>query len=432
MATVHCTKKPSTVSKKRYGERKPTTGANSKASSFQTIPALFRKDSSALLATSKNIQSLALNQQHLTTLTTFTPASTARIGPLHVSLLDPAVPLPPPFTVQEHEVRKLLKQQSSRKAAGPDNVSTSTLKYCADELATVFTDLFNASLNLHIVPVCFKAASIIPVLKKPKATALNDVRPVALMKVFERLVLRYLKSVTNSSMDPLQFAYRENRCTDDAVALALHFVMQHLDYPNTYARILFVDYSSAFNTVIPQQLYDKLQLLSLDPSMCYWLLDFLLQRSQVVNMNSIISSTIIMNTGTPQGCVLSPLLDSLFTNDCVSHHSSVPLLKFADDITLVGLVSDSDESEYRHEVSSLVSWCDTNNLQLNASKTREMIVDFRTEKNPLAPIIVNGDSIERVDCFKFLGTIISSDLAWENNTDAVVKNANKDCSSCAN
>ena len=69
-------------------------------------------------------------------------------------------------------------------------------------------------------------------------------------------------------------------------------------------------------------------------------------------------------------------------------------------------MSDSDESEYRHEVSSLVSWCDNNNLQLNASKTREMIVDFRKRKNPLAPIIVNGDSIERVDCFKCLGTII--------------------------
>ena len=52
-----------------------------------------------------------------------------------------------------------------------------------------------------------------------------------------------------------------------------------------------------------------------------------------------------------------------------------------------------------------------------------MIVDFRKRKNPLAPIIVNGDSIERVDYFKFLGTIISSDLAWENITDAVVKKA---------
>ena len=132
------------------------------------------------------------------------------LTPTSVSLPDPAVPLPPPLTVQEHEVRKLLKQQSSRKAAGQDNVSTSTLKYCANVLATVCTYLFNASLNLHIAPVCFKAASVIPVPKKPKATAMNDFRPVALtsvvMKVFERLVLRYLKSVTNSSMNSLQFA----------------------------------------------------------------------------------------------------------------------------------------------------------------------------------------------------------------------------------
>ena len=58
---------------------------------------------------------------------------------------------------------------------------------------------------------------------------------------------------------------------------------------------------------------------------------------------------------------------------------------------------------------------------MNASKTREMIVGFRKSKNPLAPIIANSDSIKRVDYFKFLGTIISSDLAWENNTGAVVK-----------
>ena len=88
--------------------------------------------------------------------------------PISVSLLDPAVSLSPPFNVQEHEVRKLFKQQSSRKAAGSDNMSTSTLKHCDDKLASLFMELFSASLHQHTVPLCFKAATIIPVPKKTK------------------------------------------------------------------------------------------------------------------------------------------------------------------------------------------------------------------------------------------------------------------------
>ena len=120
--------------------------------------------------------------------------------------------------------------------------------------------------------ICIKAATIIPIPEKPTVKALNDIRPVVLtsvvMNVLERLVLTYMKYVANPSKDPLQFAYRENRCTDNDVTVALHFVMQHLESPNRYARILFVDYSSAFNMVIPLKLFDKLQLLSLDSSMC--------------------------------------------------------------------------------------------------------------------------------------------------------------------
>ncbi len=92
---------------------------------------------------------------------------------------------------------------------------SSALKHCADQLALVFTNIFNSSLELCHVPACFKTSTIITVPKKAKVTGLNDYRPVALisvvMKVLERLVLAHLKRITDPVLDPMQFAYRANR-----------------------------------------------------------------------------------------------------------------------------------------------------------------------------------------------------------------------------
>ena len=73
-------------------------------------------------------------------------------------------------------------------------------------------------------------------------------------------------------------------------------------------------------------------------------------------------------------------------------------------------------------------WCDNNNLQLSASKIREMIVDFCKEgfkKTSIAPIIINGEPIERVDCLKFLGTIIYKCSREKGQTKAVLAASTK-------
>ncbi len=79
------------------------------------------------------------------------------------------------------------------------------------------------------------------------------------MKSFECLVLSHLKAITDPLLDPLQFTYRANRSADDAVNMALHFFLQHLDSTGTYARILFVDFSLDF---IPALLQNKLSQLN--------------------------------------------------------------------------------------------------------------------------------------------------------------------------
>ncbi len=98
--------------------------------------------------------------------------------PLHSST--PPSPFSPitgkSFSIQD----KVFKRQNPRKAAGPDSVSPSILKYCADQLSPVLTDIFKTSLEICHVPGCFKTSTIIPVPKKPRITSLNNYRPVAL------------------------------------------------------------------------------------------------------------------------------------------------------------------------------------------------------------------------------------------------------------
>ena len=72
--------------------------------------------------------------------------------------------------------------------------------------------------------------------------------------------------------------------------------------------MLFIDYSSAFNTIEPSKLITKLRTLGLNTSLSNWIQDFLTGRSQVVRAGNNISATLILNTGARHGCVLSPLL----------------------------------------------------------------------------------------------------------------------------
>ncbi len=188
-------------------------------------------------------------------------------------------------------------------------------------------------------------------------------------------------------------------------------------------RILFVDFSSAFNTIIPDTLQNKLTQLSVPTSICQWITSFLTDRQQLVRLRKFSSSTHTISTGAPQGFVLSPLLFSLYTNDCTSKDPSVKLLKFADNTTLIGLIQDGDESAYRQEVKELTVWCSLNNLELNTLKTVEMIMDFRRNSPALPPLIIMNSTVTAVESFRFLGTTISQDLKWDNHIESIVKKA---------
>ncbi|KAK3557870.1 hypothetical protein QTP86_003271 [Hemibagrus guttatus] len=172
---------------------------------------------------------------------------------------------------------------------------------------------------------------------------------------------------------------------DDAVNMELHFILQHLDKSGTYVRLLFVDFSLAFNTIIPTLLQTKLTQLSVPSSICQWITNFLTDRQQLVKLGKFMSNSCTTSTGAPQGCVLSPLLFSLYTNDCTSTDPSVTL------------------------------------------KTVEVMVDFR-KRTPLhsPPLTIMNSTVPTMESFRFLGTTISQDLKWDTHIAPLSKRPNEE------
>ncbi len=91
----------------------------------------------------------------------------------------------------------------------------------------------------------------------------------------------------------------------------------HIDSNNgNYVRLLFIDYSSAFNAIFPIKLAFKLSDLGLNSSRCNWIQDFLTTRPQVVKAGQFTSNSITLNVGAPQGCVVQCSTLSTHTTVC--------------------------------------------------------------------------------------------------------------------
>ncbi len=138
---------------------------------------------------------------------------------------------------------------------------------------------------------------------------------------------------------------------------------------------------------------------------------------QFVKLGDKTSAIILTKTGAPQGTVLTPFLFPLYTADYRHNQkTSCCIQMFSDDTALVGLINQGNCVDYRRE-KLFVTWCDGNFLKLNLEKTKELIVDFRRNKE----VTIKGQQVEIVQSYKYLGAHLDSKLNRKRNCDAVFK-----------
>ena len=107
----------------------------------------------------------------------------------------------------------------------------------------------------------------------------------------------------------------------------------------------------------------------------------------------------------------------------MAKHDSNTIINFADDTTVVGLITGNDETAYREEVRDLTVWCKDNNLSLQRDQDKGDDCGLQEKEDRARPLLIDGAVVEQVESFKFLGVHITNKLIWSKHTKAVVKRA---------
>ena len=147
---------------------------------------------------------------------------------------------------------------------------------------------------------------------------------------------------------------------------------------------------------------------------------YLSDRDQYVQLGSTKSQLHGISRGIPQGSVMGNLLFNIIINDLNAATKKIDLIMYADDTTLISTLETFGntnrpteiENNISNEISKITTWLHSNKLKINASKSKFMIFFKHPKIIPKLYIWANGNQIDEVQEFNFLGITIDQNITW--------------------
>ena len=187
---------------------------------------------------------------------------------------------------------------------------------------------------------------------------------------------------------------------------------------------MFLDLKKAFDTVNHQILVRKLGSIGLSPESVRWCASYLENRKQITKVGNTCSSEQFVRHGVPQGSILGPLFFLVFINDLCQTIELCGTSMYADDTAIFYLCKDLDELKVsiQFDLQSVAHWMRENRLSLNVGKTKFMMVGSRNRLSmvPEISVSLNGELIDNVTVFKYLGMLLDNHLQFHPHIDKLV------------
>ena len=327
------------------------------------------------------------------------------------------------------EILKVNKQMKSKHSSGLDGFSPFFTKKIIHCITEPLCHIFNTSFSSGIFPDAMKVSKVIPVFKKGNSDELSNYRPISLLSSFSKILERLMYNRLYTFLDkhciliPQQFGFRQNHSTETALIYASDLLYNYCE-KNEFALGLYVDLSKAFDCLDHRILLHKLDHYGIRGTALDWFRSYLSNRRQLTRYNGTDSDVLRVNRGVPQGSILGPLLFLLFINDIVNSSASLQFVLYADDTNIFFSHNNLQclLSHVQTEMQNVTRWFQVNKLQINKSKTKYMIFNFKERGRKLPTNLnlqIENEVVEQVEYTNFLGVIIDNKLSWEKHIASV-------------
>ena len=189
--------------------------------------------------------------------------------------------------------------------------------------------------------------------------------------------------------------------------------------------MVYLDFAKAHDKVALSVLLQKIRTLGIGGTMGSWLGSFLLNRSQVVNVNGHISSSAQVPSGIPQGSVLGPLMFLIFVADMGSLSPCKSYLYVDDAKVLETIDSPDDIDKFQENLNYYYSWAQDNNMTYN--NTKFVLLRYGKNQNLKEDYLYFTDEMNEIidshENQRDLGVQMSNNGRLEFHIDSIIKKA---------
>lgn len=331
--------------------------------------------------------------------------------------------------ISEAEIRKAIKSLKSGKAAGPDGLPSDFFLHACDSLVKFLCPLFNKVFVSGAYPESWTKAVIFPLHKKGNFRCIDNYRGISLLNIISKLYSTVINNRLSQfcedtdSIPEAQAGFRKGYSTTDNVFSLQSLVQKYLTKKGGRFYALYVDFSKAYDSVHRLKLlYICLQRVGVHGKMFQTLKSMYQHVKASVRVGSKITDYFECVSGVRQGCVLSPLLFSIFLSelqgellgcgargiDIFADPIGILLLMYADDIALV---SDS-VVDLQKKIDCLEHYCKKWGLTVNMDKTKVVVFKNGGFVKSSEKWFYAGNKVQVESSYNYLGVIFSSTLNW--------------------